>query len=223
MGKFESFPWLFCLLPAKLIRWYKRRFLKVHQMYMVLLFQRKKYQLLRKKNEKVWLRQIIVERKLTFNVITFAKITFTSYCLSKSFENKYLVTIRIQKKLFLRESMLMLNLILAIINSIIVNKVVKCNMAKSCEFSRLIYIIIKIVFKFLFVFKRSFDIQVCIQTTKFFKNAYERLNCWKKVWEYISTVERMISKKKLTHSRFKWLTFVPWAFFSCRKPTDLKK
>ena len=59
-----------------------------------------------KKNEKVWLRQIIVERKLTFNVLTFAKLTLTCYCLSKSFENKNSVTKRIQKKLFLRKSML---------------------------------------------------------------------------------------------------------------------
>ena len=127
-------------------------------MYMVFLFQRKKYQRFRKKNEKVWLRQIIVERKLTFNVLTFAKITLTSYCLSKSFENKNSVTKRIQKKFFLRESMLMFNLILALINCIIFHKLVKCNMAKNCEFSRLISIIIKIVFKFLFLFKRSYDI-----------------------------------------------------------------
>ena len=147
---------------------------------MVFLFQRKKYQLLRKKKEKVWLRQIIVERKLTFNVLIFAKLTLTCYCLSKSFENKNSVTKRIQKKLFLRKSILMLNLILAIINSIIVNKVVKCNMAKSCKFSRLIYIIIKIVFKFLFVFKKSFDIQVCIQTTKFFQKRLRKIELLKK-------------------------------------------
>ena len=127
-------------------------------MYMVFLFQRKKYQRLRKKNEKVSLRQIIVERKLTFNVLTFAKITLTCYCLSKSFENKNSVTKRIQKKFFLRESMLMFNLILALINCIIFHELVKCNMAKNCEFSRLISIIIKIVFKFLFLFKRSYDI-----------------------------------------------------------------
>ena len=143
--------------------------MKVHQMYMVFLFQRKKYQLLRKKNEKVWLRQIIVERKLTFNVLTFAKITLTCYCLSKSFEHKNSVTIRIQKKFFLRKSMLMLNLILALISYIKLDKIVKCNVAKNCKFSRLINIIIKIVFKFLFLFKRNYDIQVCIQTTKFFQ------------------------------------------------------
>jgi len=144
---------------------------------MVVLFQTKKYQLLRKKNEKVWLRQIIVERKLTFNVLTFAKITLACYCLSKSFENKNSVTKRIQKKLFLRESMLMLNLILAIINSIIVNKVVKCNMAKSCEFSRLIYIIIKLFSNFFLFSKEALISKFVFKQRNSFKIAYERLNC----------------------------------------------
>ena len=55
------------------------------------------------------------------------------------------------------------------------------------------------------------------------KNAYERLNCWKKVWEYIFTVERMISKKKVDTQSVQMTNFCYMSFFFLQKTNRFKK